>query len=423
MATLYPFRALRPNANHAARIAAVPYDVVSTDEARALADGNPLSFLRVSRAELELCAGSDPYAPDVYERAAKNFDTLRTTALVVEDEPSVYFYQLRMGSHVQTGLAACFSIDEYDRDIIKKHERTRRDKEDDRTRHMLALGAQTGPVFLTYRSADDVDRVAARVTKGPPLIDFTAVDRVQHTIWRVGGADRDALVAAFARIPAIYIADGHHRAASAARARNEMCRRGLPGTSLGDGADKSTMLAVAFPHNQVQILSYNRTVKDLGGVTPEQYMKAVRERFEIEPGPAMPARRGHIAMYFQAGVPNAAAASGWKGSWQTLRSRTAPDESDAIASLDVSVLQEQLLAPVLKIADIRTDKRIDFVGGARGTRELEGLVDSGKAAVAFSLYPVSVGDLMAVSDAGAIMPPKSTWFEPKLRDGLLIHLI
>jgi uncharacterized protein (DUF1015 family) len=410
MATLYPFRALRPRANDAARIAAVPYDVVSTDEARALADGNPVSFLRVSRAELELSAGSDPYAPEVYERAAKNFETLRTTALIVEDEPSVYFYQLRMGSHVQTGLAACFSIDEYDRDIIKKHERTRRDKEDDRTRHMLALGAQTGPVFLTYRSAEDVDRVAARVTKGPPLIDFTAVDRVQHTIWRVGGADRDALVAAFARIPAIYIADGHHRAASAARARNEMCQRGHPATSLGDGADKSTMLAVAFPHNQVQILSYNRTVKDLGGVTPEQYMKAVRERFEVESGPAMPARRGHIAMYFLR-------------SWQTLRPRTAPDESDAIASLDVSVLQEQLLAPVLKIADIRTDKRIDFVGGARGTKELEGLVDSGKAAVAFSLYPVSVGDLMAVSDAGAIMPPKSTWFEPKLRDGLLIHLI
>jgi uncharacterized protein (DUF1015 family) len=252
--------------------------------------------------------------------------------------------------------------------------------------------------------------MAARVTARPPLIDFTAVDRVQHRIWRVGGADRDALVAAFARIPALYIADGHHRAASAARARDEMGHRGLPGTSLGDGADKSTMLAVAFPNNQVQILSYNRTVKDLGGVAPEQYMNAVRERFEVEPGPAMPARRGHIAMYFQ-------------GTWQTLRPRTAPVESDTIASLDVSVLQEQLLAPVLKIADIRTDKRIDFVGGARGTRELERLVDSGKATVAFSLYPVSVGDLMAVSDAGAIMPPKSTWFEPKLRDGLLIHLI
>src|SRR6185295_1626297 len=233
---------------------------------------------------------------------------------------------------------------------------------------------------------------------------------VQHTIWRVGGADRDALVAAFARIPALYIADGHHRAASAARARNEMRERGLPGTSLGDGAGASTMLAVAFPHNQVQILSYNRTVKDLAGLTPDLFLDAVRERFEVEPGPAIPARRGDIAMYVE-------------GKWLTLKPRVRPDAADAIGSLDVSVLQEGLLAPVLKIADVRTDKRIDFVGGARGTAALEKLVDSGKAAVAFSLYPVNVADLIAVSDAGAIMPPKSTWFEPKLRDGLLIHVI
>jgi uncharacterized protein (DUF1015 family) len=410
MATLYPFRALRPNPTHAARIAAVPYDVVSTDEARALAEGNPLSFLRVSRAELELNPGADPFAADVYERAAKNFDTLRNAALVIEDEPSVYFYRLQMGQHVQTGLAACFSIDEYDRDIIKKHERTRRDKEDDRTRHMIALGAQTGPVFLTSRAADDVDRVAAHATAGNPIIDFEAADGVHHTIWRVGGAHRDALVAAFRRIPALYIADGHHRAASAARARTEMRDRGLPGRSLGDGADASTVLAVAFPHNQVQILPYNRTVKDLGGLAADEFLELVRDRFELEAGPASPGQRGDIAMYF-------------KGGWHTLRSRVPPTESQAIGSLDVSVLQEHLLAPILKIADIRTDKRIDFVGGARGTSALEQVVDSGRAAVAFSLYPVSVADLMAVSDAGAIMPPKSTWFEPKLRDGLLIHVI
>jgi uncharacterized protein (DUF1015 family) len=410
MSTLYPFRALRPEATHAARIAAVPYDVVNTDEARALAEGNPESFLRVSRAELELDAASDPYADAVYARAAANFATLRKTTLVVDEEPSVYFYQLRMGGHIQTGLAACFSLDEYDRDVIKKHERTRRDKEDDRTRHMLALGAQTGPVFLTYRASDEVDRVAAKATAGDPIINFTAPDGVRHTIWRVTGADRDALVSAFARIPALYIADGHHRAASAARARDEMRDNGLKGTSLGDGAGASTMLAVAFPHDQVQILSYNRTVKDLAGLTPGQFMDAVRERFEVEPGPAVPARRGDIAMYFD-------------GKWQTLRPRVRPDAADAIGSLDVSVLQEGLLAPVLKIADVRTDKRIDFVGGARGTGELEKHVNSGKAAVAFSLFPVSVADLMAVSDAGAIMPPKSTWFEPKLRDGLLIHLI
>jgi uncharacterized protein (DUF1015 family) len=410
MATIRPFRALRPTADNAPGIAAVPYDVVTTDEARALAEGNPLSFLRVSRSEIELPAGSDPYAEAVYRRAATNFEGLKKNALVVEDEPSVYFYRLQAGDHIQTGLAACFSIDEYDRDVIKKHERTRRDKEDDRTRHMLALGAQTGPVFLTYRATDEVDQVAARATTGQPIIDFTAPDGVRHTIWRVGGADCGALVAAVGGIPALYIADGHHRAASAARARGEMRHRRIPGTSLGDGADASTMLAVAFPHNQVQILSYNRTVKDLGGLSADEFLEAVRERFEIEAGPAAPARRGDIAMYF-------------KGGWHTLRPRVSPDESDPIGSLDVSVLQDGLLAPVLKIADVRTDKRIDFVGGARGTSALETLVDSGKAAVAFSLYPVSVADLMAVSDAGDIMPPKSTWFEPKLRDGLLIHVI
>jgi len=410
VATLHPFRALRPKPDAAAGIAAVPYDVVSTDEARAMADGNPRSFLRVSRAELELPEGTDPYSSAVYDRAVQNFSALKQSSLVVEDEPSLYLYQLRMGGHTQTGLAACFSLDEYDRDVIKKHERTRRDKEDDRTRHMIALGAQTGPVFLTYRAQAEVNDIARRAMSGAPLLDVEAVDGVRHTIWRVAGADRDALVAAFARIPSLYIADGHHRAASAARARDEMRRRGLPGTSLGDGADASTFLAVAFPHDQVQILPYNRTVKDLGGVTADDFMKALRERFEVESGPASPATRGDISMYFQ-------------GRWHTLGPRTRPDASDPIGSLDVSVLQDRLLAPILNIADVRTDKRIDFVGGKRGTSELERLVDSGKAAVAFSLYPVDISDLIAASDAGAIMPPKSTWFEPKLRDGLLIHVI
>jgi uncharacterized protein (DUF1015 family) len=401
MATLQPFRALRPKPADAARIAAVPYDVVSTDEARALANGNPLSFLRVSRPELELPNGADPYAAAVYQRARENFTTLRAKALELEEEPSVYFYRLRMDHHTQTGLAACFSIDEYDRDVIKKHERTRRDKEDDRTRHMVALGAQTGPVFLTYRANADVDRIAAAATTRAPLFDFTAPDSVQHTLWRVVGADRDRLVSAFRAIPSLYIADGHHRAASAARARTE-----LPGSD-----EAKTMLAVAFPHDQVRILPYNRTVKDLGGLTAVEFLEALCDRFEMEVGgPAVPVRRGDIAMYLQ-------------GGWHTVRPRVPPDTSNPIASLDVSVLQECLLAPVLKIADVRTDKRIDFVGGARGTAELERRVNSGNAAVAFSLYPVSVSDLMDVSDAGEIMPPKSTWFEPKLRDGLLIHVI
>jgi uncharacterized protein (DUF1015 family) len=399
VATLRPFRALRPRPSAAAAIAAVPYDVVNTEEARALAAGNPLSFLRVSRAELELPAGTDPYSPAVYDRAAENFKRLRESSLVVEDEPSIYFYRLRAGTHEQTGLAGCWSLDEYDRDIIRKHEKTRREKEDDRTRHMIALGAQTGPVFLTYPAAASVNAIAARATAGAPLIDFRAADGVAHTLWRAGSRDCAALVAAFAKVPALYIADGHHRAASAARARDH----------LKGAGESASFIAVAFPHDQVQILPYNRIVKSFGSHTPESLDAAVRPRFDVVDGPATPARRGEISMYIS-------------GRWMTLKPRSAP-ANDPIESLDVSVLQDQLLEPILGIADVTTDKRIDFVGGARGTKELEQLVDSGKAVVAFSMFPVSVGDLMKVSDAGAIMPPKSTWFEPKLRDGLLSHLL
>jgi uncharacterized protein (DUF1015 family) len=410
MATVRPFRALRPKPSEALRVAAVPYDVVNVEEARALADGNPMSFLRVSRAEIEMPPSTDPYSPAVYQRAAENFDALRHAAFVVEDRPSLYFYRLRMGSHEQIGLAGCYSLQEYDRGIIKKHERTRRDKEDDRTRHMLSVGAQTGPVFLTYCASDAVMRIAAAATAGAPLLDFDASDGVRHTLWRVEESDKDALVAAIDAVPALYIADGHHRAASAARARDEIRDRHRSGSVVGDDADYSTFLAVAFPHDQVKVLPYNRVVKDLGGLSAEQFVRAVRDRFDVENGPAAPDRRGDIAMYFE-------------GGWFALRPRTRVDAGDPIASLDVSVLQDRLLEPVLNIVDVRTDKRIDFVGGARGTAELERLVGGGKAAVAFSLYPVSVSDLIAVSDAGAIMPPKSTWFEPKLRDGLLIHTI
>lgn len=409
MATLRPFRALRPSPTDASRIAAVPYDVVSTDEARALAVGNPVSFLHVSRAEIDLAPGTNPYSDEVYDRAVSNFERLKPL-LVLEADPSVYVYRLRMGGHSQTGIAACYSLDEYDRGVIRKHERTRRDKEDDRTRHMIALGAQTGPVFLTYRAAHAVDQVVTRATQSDPLFDFEAEDGVSHSLWRVEAADRDALVAAFAAVPALYIADGHHRAASAARARADIRDRGITRTSLGDDADYTTVLAVAFPHDQVQILPYNRVVRDLGGQSEETFLEAVRSRFEIDEGRPEPTRRGEISMYV-------------KGRWSTLRPRVWQAQSDTIRALDVSVLQEQLLEPALGIGDVRTDKRIDFVGGARGAAALEKLVDAGQAAVAFSLYPVSVADLMAVSDAGAIMPPKSTWFEPKLRDGLLVHLI
>jgi uncharacterized protein (DUF1015 family) len=411
MATLIPFRALRPQPLDAPRVAAVPYDVVSVEEARALAEGNPLSFLRVSRAEIELPPGADPYSEAVYERAASNFARLKERAFLVEDQPSLYFYRLQMGTHAQTGLAGCFSIDEYEQNVIRKHERTRRDKEDDRTRHMIALGAQTGPVFLTYRTSARISTIAGRVTQGEPLVDFVAPDGVRHTLWRTPPADRDALVDGFRQdVPALYIADGHHRAASAARTRACLNERGDWPNPFGDAADVNTVLAVAFPHDQLQILPYNRIVKDLGELSPEEFLRGVAQRFGVEPGPAVPGCRGEIAMYFA-------------GTWQTLRPNSPVDRGDPIGSLDVSILQDRLLSPLLKIHDVRTDKRIDFVGGARGTAALEQLVDSGSAAVAFSLFPVTVADLMTVSDAGAIMPPKSTWFEPKLRDGLLVHVI
>ena len=403
MAALFPFRALRPTPAAASDVAAVPYDVVTRDEAASIAHGNPLSFLHVSRAEIDVAAGTDPYADEVYEQAARNFRALQAAApLVTEDVPSLYVYRLKMGQHEQTGIAACFSLDDYDTDIIKKHERTRRDKEDDRTRHMLAIGAQTGPVFLTYRAAPHVSDLVDQTVGTEPLFDFMASDHIGHTVWKVRDRDRNRFVDAFAAVPTLYIADGHHRAASAARARKQ--RRSTAGAGEWD-----KFLGVAFPHDQVQILAYNRIIKDLAGALPASVLSRLRERFAITPGPSRPVRRGDVSMYLD-------------GVWYTIELGE-PSPSGPIAGrLDVDLLQELILAPVLGIGDVRTDKRIDFVGGARGTEFLEQSVSSGRAAVAFSLYPVSVDDLMAISDAGGIMPPKSTWFEPKLRDGLLSHV-
>ena len=406
MATLYPFRALRPVPANAAAVSSVPYDVVSTEEAREMARNNPLSFLRVTRSEIDLPPDADPYAARVYQRARENFQKLRELApLVVEDAPSLYFYRLRMGSHEQTGVAGCFSVDEYERDIIKKHERTRRDKEDDRTRHMIELRAQTGIVFLTYHADASVDAVAARVTATAPLYDFAAPDGVQHTVWRASAEDTSALVAAFAAVPALYIADGHHRAASAARAREDL--RGRPGGT----PEANSFIAVAFPDDQVQILSYNRTVKDLPGRSAEKFLKGLRERFTVSEGQPVPPRKGEVSMYLE------------KQWYSVDLGKAAPENGSRADTLDVALLQKHVLEPLLNVGDVRTDRRIDFVGGARGTQALAQTVDSGKAAVAFSMYPVSVEDLIAISDAGGIMPPKSTWFEPKLRDGLLVHLI
>ena len=400
MALIYPFAALRPEPDVASAVASVPYDVVSTDEARALAAGNPLSFLHVSRPEIDLPPGADPHGDPVYERAAAAFATLRQAApLVVEGRPAFYVYRLQMGAHVQTGIAACFSIDEYDRDLIKKHEKTRPDKEDDRTRHMLAIGAQTGPVFLTYRASAAVDAVVARVVSGAPLFDLTAPDGVRHQVWLVPEADGAAVESGFAEVPSLSTADGHHRAARAARTRRAVANRGA--------GEHDRVLAVAFPDNQMQVLPYNRVVRDLNGMTAAQFLDALRARLTVrDSGPAAPQGKGRVAMYLE-------------GKWYTIEM----GNPSGLPDLDVSLLQEQVLAPILGIHDVRTDKRIDFVGGIRGTAELERLVDGGGFAVAFSLFPVSVDDLMRVSDAGGIMPPKSTWFEPKLRDGLLSHLI
>ncbi|MDQ3817413.1 MAG: DUF1015 family protein [Acidobacteriota bacterium] len=408
MAVIHPFRALRPPAERVAEVASPPYDVVSTEEARSLAANNPLSFLHVSRPEIDLPEGTDIYSDAVYRKAAENFEKLiKECPLTEEATPSVYLYRLIMGEHEQVGVVACCSVDEYDNDTIRKHERTRRDKEDDRTRHMLTLNSQTGPVFLTYRANPAIDAMLMETTITEPIYDFTADDRIQHTIWHA--PDPVRFVQAFRDVPYLYIADGHHRAASASRARADRRDR-----SFGHTGDEeyNFFLAVIFPDNQLQILPYNRVVRDLSGMSAGEFFLKVKTKFNVtEDAEPEPLRPGQWSMYF---------ARRWFG--LTLKGAR-PQTDDPVASLDVSILQDQLLDPILGIKDVRTDKRIDFIGGVRGTKELERLVDEGKAAVAFSLYPTAIEDLIKVSDAGSIMPPKSTWFEPKLRDGILIHNI
>ncbi len=404
MAFIRPFRAVRPAPERAQAVSSVPYDVVNTEEARQLASGNSLSFLHVTRSEIDLPAGTDPYSAGVYARARENFAALEKQAMVTDSEPALYFYRLRMGAHEQTGVTGCFSVDEYERDVIKKHERTRRDKEDDRTRHIVETRAQTGVVFLTYKQSNAVDAIARTVTAGAPLYDFTATDGIHHTIWKADAKQSAALVDAFSRIPYLYIADGHHRAASAARARGEMRAR-------GDAQHADSFIAVAFPDNQMQILPYNRLVKDLAGQTPDAFLAALRQQIPVRDGSPSSAGRGHVSMYLA-------------GKWYDVDlSKTQPADRSRAAALDVALLQQHVLEPLLKIGDVRTDKRIDFVGGARGTAALEKAVNTGSAAVAFSMHPVTIDDLMSIADEGGIMPPKSTWFEPKLRDGLLVHLI
>ena len=403
MAVIRPFRAVRPAPVSAPRVAAVPYDVVDTEEARVLAGGNPLSFLHVSRAEIDLPPGTDPHDDVVYRTAAERYRALKRDApFVVESEPALYFYHLESNGHGQTGVAGCYSLDEYDRDVIRKHERTRKDKEDDRTRHIVELRAQTGPVFLAHRPHQMVEELSKRVRSATaPLVDFVALDGVRHALWKVDSATVPALVDAFKAIDALYIADGHHRAASAARARD----------AVRDSDEAGCFLAVAVPSDHLRILPYNRVVRDLKGMTPEHFLGEVARTFTMKSGPATPSEKGEVSMYVA-------------GKWYTVDLESAGVAGTSVIDrLDGNVLQERLLKPILGIQDVRTDKRIDFVGGAKGTQTLEQLVDSGRMAVAFSMYPVSIVELMDVSDAGEIMPPKSTWFEPKLRDGLLIHEI
>ncbi len=407
MAHIKPFPSGRPPVALASRVASVPYDVVDTVEARALAEGNPVSFLHVCRPEIDLPPGTDLYSDAVYAKGRENLDRFFAEGTLVADaEPRLFVYRQTWRGRSQDGLVATCAVDDYDADVIKKHEKTRADKENDRVRHLLTQSAHAEPVFLTYRAVPDVDAKIREVTSRAPEYDFEAPDGVRHTLWIVPEGANTFFVDAFARVPLLYVADGHHRTASASRAR-----AALRGTNSSLSADHPVnwFPATIFPDRELAILPYNRVVKDLGGKSPGEFLAAVGGAFRIRHGEgAEPGGKGDIRMFFS-------------GGWHRLEAIAPVDARDPIGSLDVSVLQDRLLAPVLGVADPRTDTRIDFVGGIRGTAELEGRVKSGRAAVAFSMYPTTVAELMAIADAGAIMPPKSTWFEPKLRSGLFVH--
>ncbi|HTI99337.1 MAG TPA: DUF1015 family protein [Dongiaceae bacterium] len=404
MAILKPFAALRPQPELAAQICELPYDVMSSEEARQMAAGNPLSFLHVSKPEIDLPPGTDVYAPEVYARGRENFQKLIAAGALRQDaQPAFYLYRQIMGAHSQLGLVAAASCEEYLSGIIKKHEFTRPDKEDDRVRHIETLNSQTGPVFLTYRSVPEVDAYFARKITTTPAVDFTGKDGVRHTSWVLDQpADLAFVSGAFAQIPYLYIADGHHRSAAAARVYRS--RQGAGGSGA--------FLSVIFPHNQMQILPYNRVLKNLNGLTPIALLQKLETIFNITtPGKPSPGRKHELGLFLA-------------GQWHTLTFKpTLTGSSDPIEQLDVTLLQKHVLAPLFGIDDPRTSKQINFVGGIRGTAELEKLVNNGEYACAFSMFPTSIEDLMRIADAGGIMPPKSTWFEPKLRDAMFCHMI
>lgn len=404
MATVRPFAALRAKPELASRICELPYDVMSSEEARQMADGNPLSFLHVSKPEIDLPPGTDLYSPEVYAKGKENFEKLIAQGALIRDpQPCFYLYRQIMGPHRQLGLVAASSCEEYLNGVIKKHEFTRPDKEDDRVRHIEALNSQTGPVFLTYRAVAALDELFDRVTSAAAEVDFTGRDGVRHTAWTIRDAGTlKSIETEFSKIPCLYIADGHHRSAAAGRVFQSRKGKGQSGT----------FLTVIFPHNQMQILPYNRVLKDLNGLSPSQLLARLEAVFDIATGghPA-PSAKHHLSLFLG-------------GQWLSLKFRPQVSATqDPIEGLDVTLLQKHVLAPVLGIDDPRTSKRINFVGGIRGTAELEKLVNSGDYACAFSMYPTSIEDLMAIADAGGIMPPKSTWFEPKLRDAMFCQLI
>ena len=393
--TIRPFAAVRPNAGDAALVASVPYDVVDTAEAKALAAGNPKSFLHVSRPEIDLPEGTDCSSPEAYRQAKRALDALIAGGTLVRDaEPRFYAYRQTMGAHVQTGIVATFDTQDYLSGVLKQHEKTRKDKEDDRTRHIETLSAHTGPAFLTYRDDKAIDAMVADSCAEAPLYDFVAPDGIGHAVWAIKQSNNPAIEQLFSRIPVAYIADGHHRSAAASRYAKEH-----------DFAGESRwFMAVIFPASQLKILAYNRLIRDLNGLSDYEFLSRIAENFTI-------GKKGtrNCRMYF-------------RGKWTEL-SWELPAEADVVGSLDVSYLQDRLLSPVLGIGDPRTDKRISFMGGIRGDAELAAKVDSGEQAVAFAMEPVTVEEMMAIADAGAIMPPKSTWFEPKLRSGLFIHTV
>ncbi|PVV19454.1 MAG: hypothetical protein B6D78_13460 [gamma proteobacterium symbiont of Ctena orbiculata] len=411
MPLIRAFPGLRPAEGRAADVAAPPYDVMNEAEAREMARGRPWSFLHISRPEIDLQEGIDPYAPEVYAKAAENLTKMVQEGILVRDEkPCFYVYRLTMGTHVQTGLAAAASVEAYDNDRIKKHEFTRPAKEDDRVRQVDALNAQTGPVFLVYPSAPGVDNLLAEVSQNQPEIDVTAADGVRHEIWPVDEDEKVAfLTREFDQMAALYVADGHHR--SAAGSRVAASRKAANGNHTGD-EPYNYFLSVIFPHNQMQILDYNRVVKDLNGLDKGTFLSRIEAVFRIQPSeqPVKPGQSGEFGMYLD-------------GQWYRLQLDASQIPSDPVARLDVSLLADNLIQPILGISDPRRDNRIDFVGGIRGLSGLEQRVDCGEMAVAFSLFPTSMEQLMAVADAGEVMPPKSTWFEPKLADGLVSHLL